>query len=57
MEGKFVKVIGVKFDALEGLQVVEESNVKNYDEAGKFADRHSDGYTIFISVPCTYFRK
>lgn len=54
MMGNFVKVMGIKFDALEGLRVVEESNQKNYEEAGKFADCFADGDTIFICIPCTY---
>ena len=57
MEGKFVKIIGLKFDALEGLEIVEESNVKNHIDAGRFAEDHSDGNTIFIGIPCTYVYK
>ena len=50
----FVKVMGIKFDALEGLRVVKESNQKNYEDAGKFAEGCNDGDTIFVCVPCTY---
>lgn len=57
MEGKFVKVIGLKFDVLDGLQVVEDSNVKNHTEAGKFAEDHGDDNMIFIGIPCTYSYK
>ena len=58
MMGNFVKVIGIKFDALEGLRVIEESNQKNYEDAGKFAEGCAegcnDGDMIFICIPCTY---
>lgn len=54
MNGDFIKIIGLKFDALEGLQIIEESNVKNYIAAGEFAEKHTDGNMIFIGVPCTY---
>ena len=54
MMGNFVKVIGIKFDALEGLRVIEESNQKNYEDAGKFAEGCNDGDMIFICFPCTY---
>ena len=52
--GKYIKIIGLKFDALEGIQVVTDSNVINNKEAGKFAESHSDGHTIFIGIPCEY---
>lgn len=51
---KYVKVIGVKFDVLEGLQVVADHNRKNFTEAGEIADKESDGNTIFVCIPCTY---
>ena len=54
MEGRFIKIIGLKFDVLEGLQIINESNVKNHIEAGHFAEDHGDGNTIFIGIPCTY---
>lgn len=54
MMGNFVKVMGIKFDALEGLRVVEESNQKNYEDAGKFAEGCADRDMIFICIPCTY---
>lgn len=54
MDAKYVKVIGIKFDALEGLKVVTDHNRKNFVEAGVVADKESDGDTIFICIPCTY---
>lgn len=54
MCGDYVKVIGVKFDVLEGLKVVTDYNRKNFMEAGEVADKENDGDTIFICVPCTY---
>ena len=54
MEGYYVKVIGLKFDALEGLQIIKERNVKNHKEAGSFADDCLEDNAIFIGIPCTY---
>lgn len=54
MDMKYVKIIGIKFDALEGLQVVTDHNRQNFMEAGEVADKESDGDTIFICIPCTY---
>ena len=54
MNGEFVKVIGIKFDALDGLQIVTDFNQENFTEAGKIADEKRDRDTIFIGIPCTY---
>lgn len=54
MDGTYIKVVGVKFDAIEGLQVIADGNRKTFAEAGIFADKHADRNTIFIGVPCTY---
>lgn len=51
-KGYYVKIIGLKFDALEGLQVVADSNVCNYKEAGEYAEKYNDGHTIFVGIPC-----
>ncbi|BDF05054.1 hypothetical protein [[Clostridium] hylemonae] len=48
----YVKVLGVTFDALEGLTVVAESNVKDLEDAGRYAAEHDDGAAIWICVPC-----
>lgn len=50
----YVKVLGIKFDALEGLTVVADSNVKNMEDAGRYAAEHDDGTAIWVSVPCRY---
>ncbi|MCB6202769.1 hypothetical protein [Extibacter muris] len=54
----YVKVLGVRFDALEGLTVVADSNVKDLEDAGRYAAEHDDGTAIWISVPfrCDYSR-
>lgn len=52
--GKFVKIMGVKFDVLEGLQVISDNNSKTFQAAGKIADQKNDGNTIFVCIPCTY---
>ncbi len=54
MKKSYVKLIGLKFDALEGLSVKYDSNQKNHKDAGMYAQEHSDGDTIFIGIPCTY---
>ena len=54
MNGEFVKVIGIKFDALDGLQIVTDFNQENFTEAGKIVDKKRDRDTIFIGIPCTY---
>ena len=54
MNGEFVKVIGIKFDALDGLQIITDFNQKNFKEAGKVVDEKCDGDNIFIGIPCTY---
>ena len=50
--GNYIKIIGLKFDALEGLHIVADSNVSSHKEAGEYAERHKDGNTIFIGIPC-----
>ena len=52
--GKFVKLIGLRFDALEGLDIVLDKNVKDYIEAGAHAERMCDENMIFIGIPCEY---
>lgn len=53
MNGDFVKVIGVKFDVLNGLEVIHDFNQKNFSEAGKIVDAKSDSDIIYIGVPCS----
>lgn len=52
--GKFVKLIGFKFDALEGIQIVVDSNVSDFEEAGRTAEKSCDDNMIFIGIPCEY---
>lgn len=54
VKGNYVKIIGLKFDALDGLQIITDSNVKNHKEAGEYAEKHKDGHTIFVGIPCEY---
>ena len=53
MNGDFVKVIGVKFDVLNGLEVIHDFNQNNFSEAGKIVDAKSDSDIIYIGVPCS----
>lgn len=55
--GNFVKIIGLKFDVIEGLEIVVDKNAKNYEEAGAYADSCNDDNTIFIAIPCSYTYK
>lgn len=52
--GKFVKLIGFKFDAVEGIDIVVDKNVKDYIEAGTHAEERRDEDIIFIGIPCEY---
>lgn len=49
----YVKIIGLKFDALEGLNVTMDINRSNIIEAAEFAQKHDDMQTLWIVVPCT----
>ena len=48
----YVKIIGLKFDALEGLNVVQEANRKDLVAAAEFAQGHDDKETLWLIVPC-----
>lgn len=52
-EKGFVKIIGLKFDALEGLTVTTEANRGNIIEVAEFAQKRDDNNTIWIVVPCS----
>lgn len=52
--GNFVKLIGLKFDVLEGIEIISDSNVSDFKEAGERAEKHNDDHTIFIGIPCEY---
>lgn len=52
-ENGFVKIIGLKFDALEGLTVTTDANRGNIIEAAEFAQKNYDNNTIWIVVPCS----
>lgn len=54
MNGHYVKVIGIKFDILNGLEVIHDFNQKNFSEAGKIVDAKADPDVIYIGVPCSY---
>ena len=49
----FVKIVGLKFDALEGLTVTTDANRGNIIEAAEFAQKRDDNNTIWIVVPCS----
>ena len=51
-ENGFVKIIGLKFDALEGLIITTDANRGNIIEAAEFAQKCDDNNTIWIVVPC-----
>lgn len=53
MSGDFVKVIGVKFDVLNGLEVIHDFNKESFSEAGKIVDRNADCNIIYIGIPCS----
>lgn len=49
----FIKIIGLKFDALEGLSVTTDANRSNIIDAAEFAQKRDDSNTIWIVVPCS----
>ena len=51
-EKGFVKIMGLKFDALEGLTVTTDANRGNIIDAAEFAQKRDDSNTIWIVVPC-----
>lgn len=51
-ENGFVKIMGLKFDALEGLTIVKDANRKDIVEAAEFAQKHDDNNIVWIVVPC-----
>lgn len=53
MEIRYIKIIGLQFDALEGLTVISESNAKDHIAAGKYAQEHANENTIFLGIPCS----
>lgn len=52
-EKGFVKIVGLKFDVLDGLIVTTDTNRGNIIEAAEFAQKHDDNNTIWIVVPCS----
>lgn len=48
----YVKIIGLKFDALEGLTVVRDANRKDIITAAEYAQKYDDKETFWIVVPC-----
>lgn len=52
-EKGFVKIMGLKFDVLEGLIVTTDANRGNIIEAAEFAQKRDDNNTIWIVVPCS----
>ena len=53
-EKGFVKIVGLKFDALEGLTVITDANRGNIIEAAEFAQKRDDNNTVWLVVPCSY---
>ena len=54
MEGKYVKVVGLKIDAIEGTTIVDDFNAKDFCEAGEKIGTKIDTDAIYIGIPCTY---
>lgn len=57
MDGNYVKIVGVKFDILNGLSVIQDFNQKNFSEAGKMVDENIDEDIIYIGIPCSCILK
>lgn len=54
MAKDYVKILGLKFDAIEGLDVVQDANRQNIIDAAEFAKKHDDHNTLWVVVPCSY---
>lgn len=52
--GNYIKVIGLRFDQLEGIEIVTDFNRKDFKEASEQMEKYNDGNTLFVGVPCTY---
>lgn len=52
-EKGFVKIMGLKFDVLEGLIVTTDANRSNIVEAAEFAQKRDDNNTIWVVIPCS----
>ena len=55
MEKKYIKIVGLRFDPLEGLTVVADANRLTMIEAAEFAEKQEDKDIIWLIVPCTCF--
>lgn len=55
--GKFVKIVGMKFDVLKGVEIILEKNARNFQEVSCYADNCKDDNVIFIGIPCNYTYK
>lgn len=53
MENNYVKIMGLKFDALDGIDIVQEANRRNIVEAANFAEKYDDHNTLWLVVPCS----
>ena len=52
-ENGIVKIIGLKFDELNGLNIITDVNRSNMDEVADFIHKHDDNDIIWIVVPCS----
>lgn len=49
----YVKIVGIKFDALNGVEVVADANRSTFSEAGQYAEtHHGSDNIIWIGIPC-----
>lgn len=53
-EKGFVKIMGLKFDVLEGLNIVTDANRSNIVETAEFAQKHDDNETIWMLYHVRY---
>lgn len=52
MTKDYVKIMGLKFDPIEGLEVVQDANRQDLVSAAEFAQERDDKNTIWVVVPC-----
>ena len=52
MTKDYVKIMGLKFDPIEGLLVTQDANRENLVSAAEYAQERDDKNTIWVVVPC-----
>lgn len=52
MNNNFIRVVGLKLNAFNCVEIVIEKETKDFKEASKYADECEDKSVIFVGIPC-----